>query len=290
HCPPCEVNRSCFNDSDCLSGWCYMGVCRVSTCMDGICGPGEEKMDCGGPCRDCPWIKVEEECFIGENLTVTLINPWTGLTLVITDPSGESVEYNITHTGLGTYRLLHYTPELVGPHILELVDYDKVYVDVRRKPLIPLLEEVLEKIPEEVRSLLIPLILLISFTYWFCFVRRTKVVVDESTIRRFMTEDLLHWGLLEKHKKLYTAVEMEGELPKVKNLVFIELSESELDKAEDLSDVYGISLDEAKSLVLCKKLRARKFITETEFPHEIRYKFMGTKMVNLEDELRLMGL
>ena len=76
----------------------------------------------------------------------------------------------------------------------------------------------------------------------------------------------------------------------IKNLVFIELNESELDRAEDLSDRYGILLDVAKSLILCKKLRARKFITGAELPEEIEDRFEGTRIFAVEDELRQMGL
>lgn len=285
HCPPCESEMKCLDNEDCLSGFCYEGICRLSTCSDGIKGPKEEKIDCGGPCRGCSYIKVESKCYLGENLTIILINPWTGLILIIKDPNGKTTEYNITQVGLKPYTVIHYTPKGVGLHLLELVDYDRRYVNVKKKPLIPILEE----IPEEIKSLFVPLIIITLSIIWWRR-RRTKVVVDESAIHKFVKEDLLYWELIKKYKRVYTAAEIEKERLKIKELIFIELSESELDQAEDLSDRYGILLDEAKSLVLCKKLRAKKFITGVEFPEEIEDKFEGTKIITVEAEFRLMGL
>ena len=283
HCPPCEINGSCLDNEDCLTGFCYEGICRLSTCTDGIKGPKEEKIDCGGPCRECPYIKVKSRCYLGENLTVTIINPWSDLILMIKDPGGKTTQYNITRTGLRPYEVIQYTPKNAGLYLLELVNYDRRYVNVRKKPLIPI------EIPEEVKSLFVPLIVLSLFIIWWRR-RRTRVVVDESAIRKFVKEDMLYWGLIKKYKRVYTAAEIEKELLKIKNLVFIELSESELDQAEDLSDRYGILLDVAKSLVLCRKLRARKFITGAELPEEIKDRFEGTKIIAVEDELRLMRL
>ncbi len=55
--------------------------------------------------------------------------------------------------------------------------------------------------------------------------------------------------------------------------------------AEDLSDRYGIMLTDAKTLVLCKKLRAKKLISDSELPEEIIDSFKGTKIVNTEKEI-----
>ncbi len=45
--------ESCSLDSDCLSSYCYEGLCRTPDCLDGIRNQGEEKVDCGGPCSPC---------------------------------------------------------------------------------------------------------------------------------------------------------------------------------------------------------------------------------------------
>ncbi len=177
------------------------------------------------------------------------------------------------------YEVIQYTPRDAGLHLLELVNYDRRYVNVRKKPLIPI------EIPEEVKSLFVPLIVIsLSIIWWRR--RRTRVVVDESAIRKITAENMFQ-ELIKRYKRVYTAAEIEE---RIKNLVFIELNESELDRAEDLSDRYGILLDVAKSLILCKKLRARKFITGAELPEEIEDRFEGTRVIAVEDELRQMGL
>ncbi len=55
-CPPCEAGERCINDSDCDSGLrCDSAsrVCVESTCGDGVRGPGESDVDCGGVCPKC---------------------------------------------------------------------------------------------------------------------------------------------------------------------------------------------------------------------------------------------
>ncbi len=52
-CPACEANRTCSEDSDCLSDFCRSGVCTKATCTDGRRNQGEGDIDCGGPCEPC---------------------------------------------------------------------------------------------------------------------------------------------------------------------------------------------------------------------------------------------
>jgi len=280
HCSPCKVGKECRVNSDCLSEFCHEGICRITTCDDRLLGPKEEKVDCGGPCGDCPQIKVNEFIYVNETLTIKIINPREGLILVVKDPSLNVTEYNISEVGGKTYYFIYYRPERTGTYLIDLIGYNKLYSRVIERP-----SSILDYILREAISLLVPLLLICIFAIWFTR-RRTKVVVDGSAIRRFIAEDMSQ-KLIKKYKMVYTAAEIEE---KIKELVFIELSESELDQAEDLSDRYGILLDEAKSLVLCKKLRARKFITGVELPEEIEDKFEGTKIITVEDEFGIMGL
>ena len=268
HCPPCEINGSCLNNEDCLTGFCYEGICRISTCTDGIKGPKEEGIDCGGPCRDCPYIKVESKCYLGENLTITVINPWSGLILTIKDPDGKTTEYNVTRTGLRPYEVIQYTPRDAGLHLLELVNYDRRYVNVRKKPLIPILEE----IPEEVKSLFVPLILLISFAYWFYFVRRTKIVADAIGIQNLVEEDLIG-----NYKKIYTIPDIAQKFH-FKNIEAVELTDAEIDEAEGLSERYDITIEEAQLLVLCKRLKAKRFLTTLNLIERVGTEFRKTKL------------
>lgn len=52
-CLPCRVGMWCRRRSDCLSGFCFNGLCRTPTCNDGIRNQNEEGIDCGGPCLPC---------------------------------------------------------------------------------------------------------------------------------------------------------------------------------------------------------------------------------------------
>ncbi|MBN2013894.1 MAG: hypothetical protein JW778_01820 [Candidatus Altiarchaeota archaeon] len=58
-CTPCSLDQKCVSHLDCLSGFCFSGLCRTSTCDDKIWGPSELEIDCGGPCPPCP------SCFDG---------------------------------------------------------------------------------------------------------------------------------------------------------------------------------------------------------------------------------
>ncbi|RLI93882.1 MAG: hypothetical protein DRO90_02955, partial [Candidatus Altiarchaeales archaeon] len=69
----------------------------------------------------------------------------------------------------------------------------------------------------------------------------------------------------------------------VKNLVFVELSDADVDEAYALAERYGISIEFARALILGRKVRARKLITDEEIPDELRV-FEGIRVVNLEDE------
>jgi len=53
NCPKCEDGKSCLIDDDCISDYCYNGICRTPSCYDGIKNQGEEDIDCGGPCLPC---------------------------------------------------------------------------------------------------------------------------------------------------------------------------------------------------------------------------------------------
>ncbi|MDN5327832.1 MAG: hypothetical protein PWP03_470 [Candidatus Woesearchaeota archaeon] len=52
-CSKCPAGKSCISDSDCITNYCYEGVCRVPTCNDGIKNQDETDIDCGGVCGKC---------------------------------------------------------------------------------------------------------------------------------------------------------------------------------------------------------------------------------------------
>ena len=91
--------------------------------------------------------------------------------------------------------------------------------------------------------------------------------------------------LVGKYRRIYTSAGIEKEFLNVKNLIFIKLSDAEMDKADELTEKYGIDTDTARTLILCRKLRAKKLITGKEMSEEIGDKFEGTRIVNIDDEL-----
>ena len=151
HCPPCENGKNCSMNEDCLTGFCYNGICIKSTCSDGLLGPGEEKVDCGGSWGECPWIKITKKGFVNETLQIVVINPRDGLVLIIKDTSMNATEFNISGIGRQTYYLIKYKPEREGLYHIELKNYAERYIPIRKRSII-------EQIPEDVRSLLVPLL------------------------------------------------------------------------------------------------------------------------------------
>lgn len=54
--PLCSPGKNCKEHADCQSQFCVVGVCQQqSTCVDGLKGPLEADVDCGGNCvANCP--------------------------------------------------------------------------------------------------------------------------------------------------------------------------------------------------------------------------------------------
>lgn len=203
HCPPCSLGKSCGSDRDCLIGWCYNGVCTKSSCDDQIKWLNEEKVDCGGICRACPWIKVNSRAYIRENLTIVVMYPWEGMILEIREPGGRVSFISILKDAGGNYATIRYVPNTTGLYLLRLEGYDEKYVTVRAHEIIPLLEDV----PEEVKSLFIPLILSLMFLYLWRR-RRTKTVIEEGTLRRFSADSELLEDLIRLHGGLYASADV----------------------------------------------------------------------------------
>lgn len=276
HCPPCDSGKTCSVDSDCITSWCYDSICKTPSCSDGLLGPEETKVDCGGSCGECPWIKITEDGFVNETLQIVIMNPRDGLVVRIRGPSMSVTEFNISGIGRQTYYIIEYKPEEEGLHFINLEGYDEKYFSANERTII-------DYIPREVRSLLIPLTIVISLVIWYTR-RRTKVVIDEKALRHVASNDILTY-LIGKYRRVYTVADIQKELMNVKNLIFYELSDSEIDEADELAERYGINVRLARTLILCKKLRAKKLIVGEEIPEEIGNKFEGTPIVSFENEI-----
>lgn len=72
----CDVGKRCSVAGDCASGACntISGACVANACQDGVRGPGEADVDCGGTCGPCAagsGCLVAEDCTTGVCNTVT---------------------------------------------------------------------------------------------------------------------------------------------------------------------------------------------------------------------------
>ncbi|OYT54986.1 MAG: hypothetical protein B6U72_00580, partial [Candidatus Altiarchaeales archaeon ex4484_2] len=266
-CLPCMDGRNCSLNSDCVNGWCYYGVCRSSFCDDLLLGPLEEKIDCGGPCDACPYLKLEEEYVAGENVSLVVINPRKGLLVKIIHLGDGYEIVNVSGFGLSSYWVMSYVFNRSGVYSVDLigygfVGYDSREVRVRSRSVfvLPTLPAVSE---EAVRSLLVPLLVLAAILLYFMG-RRKDVVADGSGL-----QGLVDSGRIKSYGRVYTTYEVAGRFPDVDNLEVMELSEAEVDRAEDLVERFDVSLDEARLLVLCNKLRAKTFFVRGDFPEEV---------------------
>ncbi len=274
-CRPCEQGLICMEHSDCLSGWCANEVCRVSSCSDNLLGPKEEKIDCGGPCQSCPWIKVNSSGRMGELLNVVVINPRDDLYLQVKEPSGETTIYAVKKEGLSTYQVIPFEPRQSGLHLIRIEGYDEKYVKIKNRINIPIIDE----LPEEVQSLLIPLLIL-GIIWWKLKNRRKYTVIDTKALHRYIFEDLLTAGLLKKYSLVYTASDVSDYITNDK-IIYVELSETEIEDAEGLSEKYVLGLEDSKALVLCRKMHANRLISSAKLSEEIKSHFEGTKIIEI---------
>jgi len=240
-------------------------------------GPGEDKIDCGGPCKPCPYLKVKREYTVDEIISIVVINPRENLLVKVVDPDGNYTILNVTKFGLYTYKAIPYRFNKTGIHRIELIGYgfimyDSKEVNVRAKPLIVL--PTLPRISEsKARSLLIPLLIL-TFVF-VLFIRRRKAVVADE----FAIGDLVKSGEISKYKRIYTTYEVADKFPEIDNIEIVELNDMEIDKAEEIAERYDIPLSESKILILCRRLRAKKLIIGFDIPKEVEREIRGVRIV-----------
>lgn len=130
-------------------------------------------------------------------------------------------------------------------------------------------------------SYLMPFVLVVVGTV-YARRRRTKIVMDEATLRSLMNSDRL-----EKYGRVYTTPEIFNKFPASAAegiMRAVRLSDDELMKAEDLASEHGIGLEEAKLFVLCEKIKAKRFIVGMELPDELSKEFRGTKIASFDEE------
>ena len=167
-----------------------------------------------------------------------------------------------------SYVSVPYVFNSTGMYLFELGGYDQVYVKVRGKSILPM------ALPARPASMLASFLGFVVFIYWLRH-RRTKTVVDEETLKRFLADGSTLESLIKEYGVLY--VPGSGNL-KFQNLFFIDLSEKDMRYAEELSDQYGISLTAAKALSLSVRLHARNIVMISDLPDELETIFRGAKI------------
>jgi hypothetical protein len=66
-CAPCSFNKMCNIGTDCQSGVCGGGMCKMPTCFDAVKNGNETDVDCGGgTCNKCASTKI---CLVGSDCT-----------------------------------------------------------------------------------------------------------------------------------------------------------------------------------------------------------------------------
>jgi hypothetical protein len=61
-CLGCQIMRKCRINSDCMTNYCGLGVCRAQDCNDGIQSGDEMGVDCGGSCNKSCACFVNWDC------------------------------------------------------------------------------------------------------------------------------------------------------------------------------------------------------------------------------------
>jgi hypothetical protein len=117
--------------------------------------------------------------------------------------------------------------------------------------------------------------------------RRTKVVFDDAAVKRFSGTAALLTSLVDRYKVVYTTAELRKGEYTAEGISFVDLSEKETAEAEDLAERFGIVQETAKQLILCRRLRAKRFVTGVALPEELMKSFRGMKIVSVEDEVGL---
>ena len=74
------------------------------------------------------------------------------------------------------------------------------------------------------------------------------------------------------------------ETPESRKVKAISLSRDEESQATALAEDYGLSYETAELLVLCKKIKAKKLLTEAEIPEELRRKMKPLIITSLDED------
>jgi len=283
-CPPCQCTNGVLDQNE--VGLDCGGVCPACHCSDGVYNHDEQGIDCGGgECPPCPkfnlvpllevktkravktgkktQIQVDDNNLRATQALLTIENPNKEITKVRTNRSGGYM-LDVTHQGIWTIDATRpgYFPAsttLVG---LESTIYNAAAVG----------------------SILFALLFVMAVRRYMKK-QRKFVVTDAATLRKLFEE-----GVLPEIKRVYLTKKLvdtlEVELKKQKQVKPIQLSSNEVSHANTLSEDYGVGNETAELLVLCDKIKARKFITDQEIPDELRSKMKEVRILSYDEAVK----
>ena len=277
-CPPCYCSNGIKDpgeeDIDCG------GSCPPCHCSDGIKDVDETGIDCGGSCPLCPKINYipklliisQDEVTVGNNISVYVVdddNNSVYAVIMATKPNGDKIKKTTDSKG--------YVPidtDVMGRW--ELVAVKSGYIPNIK--YVNVTEAFLTTVVKVTSYTLLAIILLLIL---YQRRKRTKIVVDDSSLQRLIEEDALR-----KYKNIYVTLETYHKFSDIvpkEVMKAVSLSENDIERADELSRDLGITVEEAKVLVISEKLRALRSITY-KLPAEME-EFKGTKIVTVEQEL-----
>jgi hypothetical protein len=113
------------------------------------------------------------------------------------------------------------------------------------------------------------LLLLLAALGYYVFYAPKRLIVSAGSLKTLVEQELIG-----DYKELYATERVYGGMPelpadKVKS---VPLSQSELDAADRLAEEYGISVGDAETVVLGKKLNAKKIMIK-DMPEELKARY-----------------
>lgn len=262
------------------------GPCPPCQCYNGVQDLGEDGVDCGGPCppcaRDEAGIIVQPRLYIigapayavvGSNVTFRVVDDEASgrvARLQYSLPNGSTVVTWTDDKGRAYVNSSLLGVWSVNARASGYLPASAIWATI------PVVTPVVAVVATT--SVLTPLIiLLLLLRRWRR--RRKGVVASEAVVRALYASDAL-----ERYAPVWVTEEAYGNLTEAEaHIRPVKLSDSELSRADRLSQRFDISLEWGKLLVIAEKNKAAKLILEGEFPLK---EYNLTEITVLWEELR----
>ena len=285
YCAPCNVTVSTLAPSDPLvacgdgvqdfgeTGVDCGGACPpcVNSCANGVKDAGEYGVDCGGPCVSCdlkvvmPQLELSGPlmAFAGQNITYCVSSGGRGVPALISfvDENGNIVQL---YTGTdGCINLFVNKSGLLNLTASQLGYYPVASTlsiwGIRISPALVVATSVFS----------VAVVGSLAALVFLVFLKPKGVVVPASSLKSLLDGDLA--GVTGSIYITNRTARRIPELPS-KKIKVIRLSDRESDDAARLVDEYGISLDDAESLILARKLKVKRVLVKN-LPEGLKKRF-----------------